>query len=491
MFSRRRVLIGGGVVAVGAFLGGIFAEPVVSGVLPTATPTPTATPAVKTVMRTFVSTKLTTPKISVIKRGRTAPGLLFVEPSVENFHGLIMRQSGEPVWIEPTGVTLTDLRVQTYLGKPVLTYWTGKSTGGHGLGKGVILDTSYRPVATVSAGNGLEADLHEFNLTANGTALITAYPVVKADLTALGGPAAGYIYNCHVQEIDVATGAVLLDWSAMDHVDVSETYLKLASGTGKTASTAFDPYHLNAVDADGDALLVSARHTHTVYRIDRSTGEVRWRFGGRKSDITVAPAAAFAWQHDVRRQADGTITMFDNHLYTGQTNGASRGLKFVVDETALTSTLQQAYAYDGHLGTAMGSTQVLPGGNVLVGWGTDPSFTEFTADGQMVYEADNLGSGCYRVNKSAWTATPVTVPDVAAKSGSGGAMTVYASWNGATNVASWNILTGTSAASLAKVTTIAGAGFESSASVAAAAMVAVQALDGDGKVLSTSAVTSV
>lgn len=348
MFSRRRVLIGGGVVAVGAFLGGVFAEPVVSGVLPapTATPTPTA----KVAMRTFISTKLTTPKISVIKRGRTAPALLFVEPQVESFHGLIMRQSGEPVWIEPTGVTVTDLRVQTYSGKPVLTYWTGKSTGGHGLGKGVILDTAYRPVATVSAGNGLEADLHEFNLTAKGTALIVAYPVVKADLTALGGPADGYIYNCQVQEIDVATGAVLLDWSAMDHIELSETYLTLTTdpkANGKTASTAFDPYHLNAVDADGDALLVSARHTHTVYRIDRSAGDVRWRFGGRKSDITVAPDAVFAWQHDVRRQADGTIMLFDDHLYTGQTNGVSRGMTFVVDDTARTSTLKRAYAYDG------------------------------------------------------------------------------------------------------------------------------------------------
>lgn len=210
-------------------------------------PSPTATPsAAGPTMRTFHSTDLTVPAVSTVKTGTTAAGLVFVTQQVSGFNGLIMDDDGEPVWIEPTKANVTDLRVQSFGGASVLTYWTGKSTGGHGAGTGVILDTSYAQVATVSAGGGLDADLHEFNLTDRGTALITVYETIPADLSSIGGPKQGFMYDCRAQEIDVATGAVLLDWKASDHIPVSETYLGLSQNAGHdgtTAGRAFDPYH--------------------------------------------------------------------------------------------------------------------------------------------------------------------------------------------------------------------------------------------------------
>ncbi|WP_345762885.1 arylsulfotransferase family protein [Diaminobutyricibacter sp. McL0608] len=479
--TRRALITGGSLIGAGLVVGGTLLGQQIAGAK--ASPTPTTN---KPPMRTFASTGLTTPVVTSWRTGTTAPGLVFVTQQVAGFNGSIMEESGEPVWIEPTTANLTDLKVQQFDGRPVLTYWTGTSTGGHGSGSGTILDDTYAKVATVRAGNGLDADLHEFNLTDRGTALITIYTVVKTDLSAVGGVTNGYVYDCHVQEVDVRTGKVLLDWSALDHIPIGDTHLTLTQDPGHdgtAAGRAFDAYHLNAVEEDGDALLVSARHTHTVYSIDRTTGKVRWRFGGKQSDIALPTDAVFAWQHDVRRHPDGTITLFDNHLYSG-TDGQSGGLRFSLDETSDIATLEQTFAYDGHLGTAMGSVQVLANGNVLVGWGTDPAVTEFTYAGAAIYEA-TLGSISYRASRHPWVAHPSTAPDIAARAESGG-VRVFASWNGATEVARWRILAGDDAATLQAAATVPRSGFETAHLVPRAKVVAVQALDSAGAVLATS-----
>lgn len=493
--SRRALITGGTMLGVGVAAAAFAAtRPGQGSSAATRQPRPTPTPTAQPVLRSFVSTDLTVPAVTSWKTGTTAAGFLFVTQQVKGFNGAIMRENGEPVWIEPTKANVTDLKVQTFQGKPVLTYWTGKSFGGHGDGTGKILDDTYATVATVTAGGDLDADLHEFNLTDRGTALITVYATKPADLRPVGGVKNGYVMDCHVQEIDVESGRVLLDWSALDHVPIAETYLGLTQDPGHDGTTegrAFDAYHLNAVEEDGDRLLVSARHTHSIYSIDRATGDVRWRFGGRKSDIAVDEDAVFAWQHDVRRHTDGTITLFDNHLYSG-TDGASRAMTFSVDAGETAATLEHEYSYDGHLGTAMGSAQVLANGNMIVGWGTDPAVTEFTAAGDAVYEA-TLGAISYRAYRHTWVAHPTTTPAVAVRA-EGDGMRVFASWNGATEVRSWRVLTSGGAGGAGDprpVGVVKRSGFETSLLVAKAQHVAVQALDAQGRVLGASKTISV
>ena len=84
-----------------------------------------------------------------------------------------------------------------------------------------------------------KTDFHEFMITENNTALVEAFVVTQTDLTAVGGPANGYVYNCVFQEVDIASGAVLFEWRALDHVPVSETMFSLGT-TGTNSSTAFD-----------------------------------------------------------------------------------------------------------------------------------------------------------------------------------------------------------------------------------------------------------
>lgn len=442
--------------------------------------------------RRFESTYLSTIEVDTwTADGATpAPGLLFTTPRTSTFHGLVMDDDGEPVWIEPDGLTVTDLRVQSYEGKPVLTYWAGEVAVGTGVGAGYLLDEHYQPVATVRGGRGTAADLHEFRVTPEGTALLVGYPVVRGDLTEVDGPEDGYLYDCRVQEVDIATGRVLLDWRSLAHLDLAETHEEV--GEKGTIDEPYDPFHINSVEEHGDALVLSARHTDALYSIDRRSGRIRWRMGGERSDFEVPEDAAFAAQHDARIHPDGTLTIFDNHGQTEDAEGAvSAGLVLELDEKARTVKLRRALRVDDLYGYAMGSFELLEGGHGLVGWGMAPSVTEFDEQGTAIFGVDGLGAGTYRAYRAAWTGRPDTEPDVGVVDPGGAEISVHASWNGATEVARWRVLTGRKPNRLKPAATVRRKGFETEAKVARAAHVAVEALDADGRVLGTSSTLAV
>ena len=124
------------------------------------------------------------------------------------------------------GQVAADFRVQSYRGKPVLT-WAQQGNFGK-LAKGTsvnyILDDTYHIIATVRAGNGLNADAHDFLLTPQGTALITIYDVVTADLSSVGGSRNAQVWEGSIQEIDVATGKVIFEWHSLGNVGLDESY---------------------------------------------------------------------------------------------------------------------------------------------------------------------------------------------------------------------------------------------------------------------------
>ena len=147
---------------------------------------------------------------------------------------MIVEPDGALVWFKPvpTGEEATNLRVQQYAGRPVLTWWEGQVIDGHGRGDDHIYDSAYEPVATVRAGNGLQADLHEFDLTPRGTALISAYEPIHWSLSSVGGPSDGLLNDCAVQEIDVKTGLVMFEWHALGHVAVGDSYASVSRLNG-------------------------------------------------------------------------------------------------------------------------------------------------------------------------------------------------------------------------------------------------------------------
>ncbi len=396
---------------------------------------------------------------------------------------VIVDDRGEPIWEHPlSDKVTTDFRVQRYRGSPVLTWWEGSIELGHGVGEYVIADPSYRTVRRVQAGRGLRGDLHEFLITPDGTALLTSYVVTRADLSAVAGSRQGTIQDAIFQEIDLATGAVLFEWRSLDHIPIQESYVPVGAD--------WDFFHINSVNLDDDGnFLVSARSTHTVYKIDRS-GAILWRLGGKHSNFRMGPESDFAWQHDARRQRDGTLTIFDNGA-TPAVERLSRGLILDLNEQAMTATLLRQYRHPRILAGSQGSVQLLANGNVFVGWGEAPHVSEFDRSGRIVFDAI-LGERyeSYRAFRLPWTGHPAESPALAVVR-RGHELTAYASWNGATHVNSWQLLAGTDVKDLRAVSSVSATGFESALPITVAGpCFAVQALDVTGTPLARSRIVA-
>jgi hypothetical protein len=431
-----------------------------------------------------------------VARPGASPGFIFIAPKAGAAQKgpEIVDGAGQPVWFDPVPGQATDFRVQTYHGRRVLTWWQGPPDApvpGSGRGHDVIMDRSYRVIASVDAGFGTDtADLHEFQLTPRSTALITAYRVVPLDLTRYGGPKRGKVADSMIREIDVATGRVLFTWHSLEHVALTETYASVPKTTDNRGRSVWDYFHINSVQEEPNGkLLVSARNTWGVYEISRATGKVLWRLGGKRSTFRLGPSASFAWQHDARRRSDGTITILDNESGAGSEQ-PPRVISLRLDPQWKIATLVHAdVAPKGVLSASQGNAQLLSNGHLLVGWGSVPRVTEFDASGTIVYDATfTRGDDSYRAYRFTWSATPSGRPAIAVEAPADDRRTVYASWNGATAVASWRVVAGAVAEHLEPVGSARKTGFETRISVSTSKpLLAVEALDAAGTVLATSA----
>ncbi len=479
--TRRQLLRSAGIGAAGLTFAGALGE-IASGAL-SQRPAPPKPPK----WRSRPDLQIPSLTVTHSEQG-VATDPIFIAPynsPVGQAGAVIVDNAGQPIWENPLeGKVTTNFQVQSYRGSPVLTWWEGLIEYGHGVGEYVIADSSYRTVRRVQAAAGLRGDLHEFVITPRDTALLTSYVIRKADLRAVGGPRDGTIQDAIFQEIDLASGRLLLEWHSIDHVPLEESYAPVEAN--------WDFFHINSVDLDGDGnLLISSRSMQTLYKLDR-TGQILWRLGGKRNDFEIGPGANFAWQHHARRQPDGTLTVFDNGA-TPAVEKRSRGLILDVDEQAMSATLLHQYTHPKILAASQGSVQLLPNGNVFVGWGEIPRVSEFHHSGQMVFDAE-LGEKyeSYRAFRLPWTGLPAEAPAIAATR-AGGETTVYASWNGATEVHSWQLLADGATGDLEPVASARSVGFESAlrASIAPGQYLAVQALDAGGAPLGQSRTVAV
>jgi hypothetical protein len=420
-----------------------------------------------------------------------APGDLFLASQMGPLQNgpELLGPEGNLIYFKPVpkGQSATDFREQTYDGKPVLTWWQGiVSMAGVGQGLDQIYDNSYRPEATVKAGNGLQADLHEFQITSHNTALITAeYPVYWNASAVKGASSREIVLDAVVQEIDIPTGLVLYQWDSLDHVPVTYSYQPPPTDPGHP----WDYFHINSIQANSDGrLLISSRDTWAAYDVSRRTGAVAWTLGGKHSSFRMGTGTRFAFQHDVRTRPNGQVTLFDDGAGPPVVHQQSRGLTLRLDMGRMTATLLRADEHTPALRAAYeGNVQRLPDGDEMVGWGQQPYLTEFDSAGHEAFDARFVSdTDSYRAYRFQWSGHPVTAPAVAVRS-AGGRANLYVSWNGTTSTARWRVLGGTSAHQLTPVTTVEKTGFETAISLPQAyGYVAVQALDDDGHVQAAS-----
>jgi outer membrane protein assembly factor BamB len=393
---------------------------------------------------------------------------------------MIVDSHGRLVWFDQLAppVVAANFRPQRFLGRTVLTWWQGKVTfAAFGLGVGVIADSSYRTLELVRAGNGYQADLHEFRLTPSGDALLTVNSLVLVRLPR--SRTLSPLLDSIVQEVDVRTGLVVWEWHAFGHIPLADSYA--------TPATSFydDAYHLNSVQPlRGGRVLVSARDTSAVYEIDRATGRIIWTLGGKASSFRLARGARFWFQHDAQLLSGNRVSLFDDEGGPPSFARSSRGLILALDLRHHTARVARAYRRPGTgtLADSEGSLQTLAGGNVFVGFGSARFFSLFTPRGRPLFDASlPVDDGSYREFSFPWRATPASAPMAVGRRLSPARVAIYVSWNGATEVARWKVLAG--GRTLASTP---AAGFETRILVRSmASTFKVRALDASGRVLST------
>jgi EmrB/QacA subfamily drug resistance transporter len=441
---------------------------------------------------------------------RLAPGYILTTnfynlnypPLVGQSGPLILDDNLQPVWFRPVPekVVAANLSLQTYEGQPALAWWQGvvTNTGSTESGEDVVVNRHYQTVARLKGADGWVLTLHALAISGED-AWVTANKNVARNLSAYGGAYNGALIDSAVQEYDLKTGRLLRTWDALEHIPPGDSY-----ATVPTNGFPWDTYHVNALELSGNGMtfLVSMRNTWAAYLVDIATGKIEWTLGGKRSSFKFGPGAAFQWQHDVAFAPGSTavgprstITMFDDHccqLTGGGTSvhatGPSRGLVLELDQQARTATLVAQYPSGGEFETEyMGDTQPLANGNVFVGWGSEPYFSELTRSGQRLLEGNFPGSDLsYRETLDPWVGLPLA-PPVGAARRQGGRTTVYASWNGATRVVSWRVLAGPAAGPLTVVANAAKSGFETAIPLPRSyESFKVQALDGAGRAIGTS-----
>ncbi|KAF7167011.1 hypothetical protein CNMCM6106_002591 [Aspergillus hiratsukae] len=361
---------------------------------------------------------------------------------------MIIDQDGHLVWTKHYGQTY-NVNVYSYKGHDYLTFWVGNDgIVGHGDGTYYMLDSAYEEAYTVRGANGLPADLHEFHITGDETALFTVYDVVPANLRSAGGPEKGWIWDGTFQEVDIETGQLLFQWRASEHFNFTDSYRgREGDGDGDAEDRPWDFFHINSVDKDAKGnFLVSSRYMSCLAYIDGRTGDIIWRLGGKHNDfqdLSAGGATNFTWQHHARFRDNGTaITLFDNASRgEGAPRLTSRGLYLDIDAQQMTAKVRHEYWNPHPISSqSQGSVQLLDSGNVVVGYGSNAAWTEYSIAGDVLchvhfgpesaFGAGNILS--YRVFKHAWTGLPRRNPDIALYR-----YEAAVSWNGATEVATW------------------------------------------------------
>ncbi len=389
----------------------------------------------------------------------TEDGYLFVASIAQFYDGpaalMILDDLGEPVFIEiaPGEPFVGDFRKQTVNGTDYLTYHRGSLPGGYTLGSSYVLDSSYEIVDTWTFGNGLGSDTHEFILLDNGHAILMAYVLVPFDFTPYGGPADGTLVDIILQEQD-ANKNVVFEWVGSEHMPIEDTEVEL------NTTDPVDFMHTNAIAVDNDGnWLLSHRNFSEITKISRQTGDIIWRLGGVSNEFTFTNDIGFFNQHNIERLENGNISLFDNGTF--HTPPHSRAIEYAIDEVAKTVTRVWMYPDDtSEYSAVMSNFQRLPNNNSMIGWGNQPKLSEVEYDGTIALEI-LMGAPSYRAFRFPWSGMPATSPrGVVLYGGDPTAVTIYTSWNGATDIVGYDVYAGPTMGSLVMVDYVGRSGFE-------------------------------
>ncbi|HMD13951.1 MAG TPA: aryl-sulfate sulfotransferase, partial [Bacteroidota bacterium] len=311
------------------------------------------------------------PPITVDSSNNPASGNIFMtnlslapSPSI-GYYLMVLNNDGTPARYRKLSEWGVDFKIQPN-GELSYAYVT-EVLGTLVEGTYVVMDTTLTPLDTISVGNGYTTYPSDFLLLPNGHALLMGLEVEPYDMSPYGGSPNADVVGDIIQEID-ASKNVVFQWRTLDYIPITDSYIPLNTQT-------VDLIHANAFDVDqnGD-IIFSMRHCSTVIKIDRQSGNIDWFLGGKENQFSFVNEDEsnspdyFSFQHDVRWQPNGDITLFDNG--NQHVPNYSRGVEYQLDQQNKIATLVWQYRHTPDIyAPAMGSVERLANGNTLIGWG--------------------------------------------------------------------------------------------------------------------------
>lgn len=393
-----------------------------------------------------------------VTQGAGSPGTGYVFMSPFDFtrtlgvppYLLILDNNGEPVYYQRMKGLPTAMDFKLH-DNGLLTYYDRRQE------VHVALNNQYEVVTTLPA-NGYTADLHDIQILDNGHIVFLVYNEQVVDMSQLveGGQPDAVVVACVIQEVD-EQGTVVFEWNSLDHIDILDS-------TRDFTADHINYMNCNSIEGDQDGhLLLSSRNLDEITKINRQTGEIIWRMGGKKNEFTFTNGGDFYRQHDARRLDNGHMSLYDNGVF--HTPPYSRGLEIEVDEVNKTVTVVREFRNtpDAYAG-AMGNMQRLPGGNTVIGWGRSnaPAYAEFDALGNRMLQFDTIQRmGSYRAFRFPWQGYPNWPPVVVAQS-VGKEVQLFFSWNGSTEVENFMVFASSEQSADWHVATVSKDGFETS-----------------------------
>ena len=342
------------------------------------------------------------PDITVLRKYNNAPGYIFLSnlvfgPGQGSPYLMVLDNNGNPVIYKKMNSACFDFKVQL---DSIFTYSNGD--------KYFSTTPNLNVLDSFSCGNGYPTDVHELLLLPNNHAYLFGFDPQEINMSQIvpGGDTSAIVWGLILQEIDENKN-VIFEWRSWDHFQITDaTHINLLAHT-------IDYVHGNAIDLDADGnVLISSRHMDEITKIDRQTGDIIWRFGGKNNEFTfINDPIRFSYQHNIRLLSNGNYTLFDNGNYHDPS--FSRAVEYKLDQINKTAALVWQYRNSpDYYGFAMGNAQRLPNGNTIIGWGaTNPTLTEVRSDGVKTLEMtleNNVFS--YRIFKQTWKGAPEEPP---------------------------------------------------------------------------------
>lgn len=438
----------------------------------------------------------------------TEPGTyLFLSPDGANGAGAgIYQDTGTLVWwLSTHSAKDHDLTVVQFRGQSYIALWTGRpaTNGSYGSGSVTLYDKHYQVAGHITIGRAYHAngiDLHEFQITPEGDALIGSYTPIHMKVGDHYETVLGYLvekWSLTQDSSGIHTNRLLFAWNAVNDVPLSASHY-----ADPGPNQVWDYFHGNGItEAPNGNLLVSARNTWGIYELNTRRGtrgfdHIYWQVGAAHDHHLTHP---WCYQHDIGALGHGLYSLYDDGgvgpgCMPGAGQHPARGVIFRVDSSTrpVRIRLIRSYLHTPRIYTGFtGSTQVLDNGDVLIDWANIPEVSEYDSSGQDVKMDLSLSAWSYRGFRFAWDGEPVQPPTMASQRTSTGT-SVWASWNGSTEVTAWQVLGGPDSQHLAPVGgPFAKTGFETAMSISGQyATLAVQALGSNGAVLATSAPAS-